>query len=985
MKYVSIGIVAAITIGIVGGCDSKEGKKPTSVSPSTTTTPVAKDSVKIDLPSVAAPEITSITPNGGHVRGGTKVTLKGKNFTGVKGVFIGGNPLHACAVVDDSTIVGVTSLSIAGRAPIAIVDGSGKRNATAVKFSYNMGSGGNAVFTDVTAERLPTDHNFSLDSVLGDVDLDGDIDILVANSASQPNRLYMNNGKGFFTDETEKRLVKENDTSVHVELGDVNGDGYPDFFVANKGRDRLFINKGEKAPGYFYEKILPNEGMDDFTEDAIMGDVDGDGDLDIITSNLGIGDAAGGEQNRLYINDGKGNFTDMTAQLMPQVKDPSYQVVLFDADGDGDLDLFIAEYGEKCRFYSNDGKGKFTDMSQNLPDVKAECNAATAGDVDNDGDIDIVVSVFKSLPNMLLLNDGKGKFTMAPEGSLPPDIDMQNYDLEFGDLDGDGDLDLGVASIQKRNRVYINDGKGKFMPNPSNFPDDTWHNSYDIDFADFDGDGALDVYVSGNATCQDLLYMNDFFYEPDKIRILHAFPNFGSIDGMTKIKIDGMAFTKNTKISIGGKALDQQRFVNDTTIEGLVAAGNLGPVDIEAVDGAAKTAYKGGFIYEKFATGKGFIDVTQAKLPFHEDHCEHIMFGDVNGDKHVDIFACDQNGPHRLYLYDPAKRKFIDATSNLPPTNVKENNTGQHSVFVDIDKDGDLDIVIANDGFEDKKDVPGNPNRIYINDGKGKFIDGNDHMPADRAHTNGVAVGDLNGDGLPDIVFANVGKNLVYFNGKDGKPGYFYDASDNLPKNDANNRCVAIGDLDGDGDLDLYFGGRMERNNLYINDGKGKFTSGDSLVPDEGTANETMMAKIVDIDKDGDNDIVCVNALAFRSRLYLNDGKGKFTEDDSIQQFDKGYRLYGATDALIFDFEGDGDLDMVFTFWTMQPWMRFVVNEGVKNGKLMFKLDQSIAPEHSDLLTGGDFADFDGDGDLDIVISGYGKKMLLENTTKHPE
>ena len=170
---------------------------------------------------------------------------------------------------------------------------------------------------------------------LGDVDGDGDLDAFVANY-NQANRVWLNDGSGTFTDSSQSLGSSE---SASVTLGDVDGDGDLDAFVANAGQaNRVWLNDGS---GTFTDssQSLGNSKSRSVT----LGDVDGDGDFDAFVANS--------QANRVWLNDGSGTFTDSSQSLGSS---NSTSVTLGDVDGDGDLDAFVANIGQANRVWLND-------------------------------------------------------------------------------------------------------------------------------------------------------------------------------------------------------------------------------------------------------------------------------------------------------------------------------------------------------------------------------------------------------------------------------------------------------------------------------------------------------------------------------------------------------------------------------------------------------------------------------------------------------
>jgi hypothetical protein len=208
----------------------------------------------------------------------------------------------------------------------------------------------------------------------------------------------------------------------------------------------------------------------DPTTALALGDVDGDGDLDLVLANgalrtsIRCGSYIGkycaqwagkytGQQNRLYLNDGTGTFTDVTASRIPVDSMGSTGVALGDIDSDGDLDITFSNgprYGAPtAMLYVNDGSGTFADVTATQTVSGTQGNGDVAFcDIDADGDIDMVLSSQQDV-NRLMLNDGTGRFTDVTSTRAP---DTTGSSLALGDVDRDGDPDI----VFDGNRLYNN-------------------------------------------------------------------------------------------------------------------------------------------------------------------------------------------------------------------------------------------------------------------------------------------------------------------------------------------------------------------------------------------------------------------------------------------------------------------------------------------------------------------------------------------------
>ncbi len=366
-------------------------------------------------------------------------------------------------------------------------------------------------FRDVTATHLPVVDGLSMDAAVGDLDGDGDFDLLVAQE-HQPNVLLLNDGAGRFTDVSPQNLPQVAHDSEDIALGDFDGDGDLDAVVVSEDDEvnELYLNDGH---GRFTEggDHLPVTGR---SNAVLTADLDGDGNLDLLIGNKG--------QNVLLLGDGQGFFHDATVGHLPAILDTTQDLELGDVDSDGDLDLLVANEGDN-RLLLNDGRGVFTDASNRLPvrAVAEETREADFGDLNGDGDLDILFANIRGFvpdadpQNRLLLNDGQGFFRDVTAERLPVDTD-RCFDGDFFDLDGDGDLDI-VTSITNRNleqrllltgpyKVYRNDG-GIFTEATSDImPPEAIGRGFDVEAADFNGDGVLDLYLASRGSADRLLF-----------------------------------------------------------------------------------------------------------------------------------------------------------------------------------------------------------------------------------------------------------------------------------------------------------------------------------------------------------------------------------------------------------------------------------------------------------------------------------------------
>ncbi|MCY2958999.1 MAG: VCBS repeat-containing protein [Planctomycetota bacterium] len=366
-------------------------------------------------------------------------------------------------------------------------NGGGFSSASAIAYQHQLSiNQGGLTFADESLARLGAHVTCSKRVVTGDIDGDGWVDAMFLNcfDGSLPS-LYRNRGAaqpGHFAFEGAQRGFTEALDSYAGQFGDIDDDGDLDVVISDSttfwsqldsipavfGHPRLYRNDGQ---GFFAEVVGPAWAPVDSTgtHDVQIVDIDGDYDADVLASNVSLGV----KKFYLMLNDGSGNFTDADS-LLPAAGANVWESEVADLDGDRDTDLFVLGVtdGPSPQFwlgrhgaFRNDvlRTGSFG-FSPTSASGGTDINEVVLFDYDVDGDLDAFISTLGVPANQVQQNQGGLQFQITP-GVLPPGLDVQNptLDATAADLDGDGDYDyLSVqgeyAGADWRNTLFENLG-----------------------------------------------------------------------------------------------------------------------------------------------------------------------------------------------------------------------------------------------------------------------------------------------------------------------------------------------------------------------------------------------------------------------------------------------------------------------------------------------------------------------------------------------
>ena len=335
--------------------------------------------------------------------------------------------------------------------------------------------------------NLETTSEDSANVSMGDLDGDGDLDLVLAKGRHTPilDRVLLNDGKGHFT---ATDLGPTPDRTYTAALADLDRDGDLDVLTSNDTPDRkvVYLNDGK---GRF--SVAGTWGVAEWsTRNAAVADFNGDGAIDVVAANRP-------GPSFVCLNDGRGRFT-AACIAIPAASATS--IVPGDFDKDGAIDLAVpSRDGGQSHIYFNDGKGGFARTAPfGLPTSAAR--AAAAADFNGDGALDLAVGDEKARTLTVYVNDGRGRLSVA----LTVANQQTPYAIAAGDLNDDRHPDIVFGYTEGAPVMFFNDGTGRqFTRRPFG---DTAGAAYGFALGDVSGDGITDVAMARSGA-PNVLYL----------------------------------------------------------------------------------------------------------------------------------------------------------------------------------------------------------------------------------------------------------------------------------------------------------------------------------------------------------------------------------------------------------------------------------------------------------------------------------------------
>ncbi|MCH7959128.1 MAG: VCBS repeat-containing protein [Candidatus Hydrogenedentes bacterium] len=657
---------------------------------------------------------------------------------------------------------------------------------------------------------------------LGDLNGDGAVDVVTASSFSSPTgtiSVMLGKGDGGFGAKTEYGTGARPE---FVALGDVDGNGTLDVVTANFDSDTISVLLGA-GDGTFGAKTDFAAG--DGSKSVALGDLDGNGTLDAVVANSNAGTVS------VLSGLGDGNFGSPTAYATGS-RGGLNSVALGDLDGNGTLDVAVAA-GTLILF---SGLGDGTLGAPTAYGGTSGSSFVTLEDLDGNGTLDAALVGYRSTMT-IFLGLGNGQFGTSTQYTTGPDPRW----LSFGDVDGNGTLDAVTANFQygaDSISILPGLGDGSFGTRTDHATDIAPTSAH---LVDLDGDGKMDIVVS-----------NAINYAFGSISIM-----MGEGDGSFPTRTDYATSTFPHFVTLGD--LDGDGALDAVVVnflsDGISVFPGLG-------DGSFGTR-------TDYATGSA---------------PRSAALGDLNADGALDVVVANlesDNVSVMLGLGDGSFGAKIDYVTGTLPISV---------ALGDFNRDGTLDLAVANNRSNDLSILPGT--------GDGSFGTRTDYPAGHRPYS--LILGDLNNNGILDAVVTNLsgswGAISVLIGNGDGS----FNARKEYLSGTAP-RSVALGDLDGNGSLDAIVAMATNRMLVLSNQGDGRLWT----VGAYGVGRNPVSTTLGDLDGNGTLDAVVTNGHSDDISVLLGVGDGTFR--DIAFYMTGGFPISVA----LGDLDGNGSLDVV--------------------------------------------------------------------------
>ncbi len=777
-------------------------------------------------------------------------------------------------------------------------------------------------FEKIAGGDIVTDTGASIGAAWADYDNDGDLDLFVANTANSANFLYNNNGDGTFSKAPGGDVVTGIASSIGGSWGDYDNDQDLDLFVANStGVNFLYENKG----GGVLEKVETGPVVTDAVNSSgsCWLDYDNDGDLDLFVGNRS------NIANSLYRNDGSAGFVKITGGVLVTDGGDSRAVSRADYDNDGDADVLVVNYSQTNALYENTSTGNHWLRVKVVGRDRSSIGAR----------VRVRAIIFGSFVTQIReIGGSSGAYSQGGMDAL----------FGLGDAAVIGEVHVQWPSGESR--TYTNVAADQVITT-------TMHPVGAIRVISPNGGEIWPEHTTQLVTWSappEVTAVNIDYSTDNGLTYKPISAGTGN-DGVYLWKIPVSAsYTCKVRVSETGTGglTDTGDFLfqiepGPSDVFTLVTTGNIGTdksytygcywgdYNKDGFDDLYVTNYGApNFFYENNGDGT-FTKITSGAAATDSETSIGASWGDFDNDGDLDLFVANYYYNNTLYRNNGGV-----SLSRISGGDVTSTGGNSYSAaWGDYNNDGYLDLFVCNNAqtnffYENKATVPGMVSLDPFDTtapalGTGSSI--------------GAAWGDYNNDGFLDLFVSNAANsvNFLYKNTLDenGDNEFSLIGYGDITTESASSIGASWGDYDNDGDLDLFVANSSGSDSLYRNDGLEGFKKVlNGPVPGEFT--ESNGSCWLDYDNDGDLDLVTASRNYDSTRLFRNEGGGRFSQ---IKTGAMVTELGDSRAVSWSDYDKDGDVDLFFANYNHTQTNRLYRNEGNSNHWLRVHVKQNLS------------------------------------------